>query len=109
MAFIKINIEGSGLETMKALKRTLRTQRPMMLCEILPVYSADNSFRMKRQEEVETVVAKEEYGIYRIQKVRGGRLGGLMPIQTIGVHSDSSQCQYFFVPKENVQQVFSVL
>jgi len=103
ISIIKIDVEGGELEVIKGLKSVLRKERPFILCEILPVYSRDNTFRKKRQEEIEKIIKKLDYKICRIEKEKNERLKGLTYLKKIGIHSDLSLCDYLFIPDENFE------
>jgi len=103
---IKIDVEGAELEVIQGMQGVLEDVSPFVLCEILPVYSADNRFRLTRQEEAERILKACHYCICRIDKKKNGHLRGLTRLQSLGVHSDLSLCDYLFVPDEMVDRVF---
>ncbi len=100
ISIIKIDIEGSELEVIKSLKKIFRGQRPFVLCEILPVYSENNTFRKTRQEEIEKIIKTCNYKICRIEKDEDKRFKGLTCLKKFGIHSELSLCDYLFVPYE---------
>ena len=109
ISIIKIDVEGAELEIIKSLKSVLRDERPFILCEILPVYSKDNTFRKKRQDEIEKIIRTLDYKICRVEKEKNEKLTGLICLNKLGIHSDLSLCDYLFVPNEIYEDVLKQL
>jgi FkbM family methyltransferase len=97
---IKIDVEGAELEVVKSLSGLIRSHRPIILLEVLPVYSNENASRKARQEELELIFADAEYTMFRVRKTSTDQYAGLQQLESIGVHSDLSQCDYVIVPNE---------
>ncbi len=100
ISIIKIDVEGAELEVIESLKKSLSEQRPLILCEILPVYSNKNTFRKSRQEQIEKILKDLNYTIYRVEKSNNDEFKNLLEIEEIGVHSDLKLCDYLFIPSE---------
>ena len=92
---IKIDVEGGELEAIKGLERVIQRYRPIIICEVLPVYSTKNKRRLKRQQELESILKDFRYCICLID-----HLGSLDEIETIGIHSDISRVNYLLYPVE---------
>jgi len=92
---IKIDVEGSELEVLNALAQVIKRDRPFIICEVLPVYSADNVFRLTRQNKLESLVKSLRY-----KKVLINSLGELKEIDMIGIHADIARVNYLFFPEE---------
>ena len=92
---IKIDVEGSELEVIKGMQLILENDRPLIICEILPVYSKENTFRYSRQCELEKILSELHYGKANIDTT-----GSLRPIEGIGIHSDIERVNYLFFPEE---------
>ena len=100
VSIIKIDVEGSELEVVESLAEVIARDRPIMLVEVLPVYSIHNVLRKNRQEELERIVAAVGYVMWRVVKTGSGKFAGIKKIETIGIHSDLSQCDYLFMPED---------
>lgn len=101
VSLIKIDVEGAELEVLKSLTPLLKERRPSIVTEILPVYDAEkNTTRKSRQDQIEELVQSIDYSIYRILKTDTGLLKEILKIDTIGVHSDLTHCDYIFLPNE---------
>lgn len=97
---VKIDVEGAELEVMRNLKSFIQRDRPFIICEILPVYSIDNTFRLDRQNELMGIIEELKYLIYRINTD-----GTVLEIEEIGIHGEIEDSNYLFVPSE-LKKVF---
>jgi hypothetical protein len=88
------------LEVLEGLRDCLCASRPILLIEILPLYSSDNIARRTRQERIEVMMSELKYSLLRVVKGKGQSLQCLQGVETIGIHSDLSQCDYVVVPTE---------
>jgi FkbM family methyltransferase len=100
ISIVKIDVEGSEMEVIESLHGTMCSDRPILMVEILPVYSDEMAMRKQRQGRIEKVFSEVDYSLFRVKKGRNDAYGGLEQIETIGVHSDLSRCDYVAVPKE---------
>lgn len=107
-SLIKIDVEGAELEVLKALRDKIGKDRPIILIEILPVYSIENHFRLKRQNEIEAIVSMLNYKILRVRKEKGSFIG-VDEISQIGINSNLENCDYIFVPSESFEKIKSIL
>ena len=90
---VKIDVEGSELEVIQSIFEV--NTSATIICEILPVYSEENTERLERQQEIEKLLKNNDYYIYRILK---GEKVALESIQEFGIHSELSKSDYLFVP-----------
>jgi FkbM family methyltransferase len=91
---IKIDVEGSELEVLKSIFET--QQEAVIICEILPVYSTENTDRLARQKAIETLLLINDYVIYRILKAEKITIKKL---DEFGIHGDMRLSDYIFIPK----------
>lgn len=105
IGIVKIDVEGAELEVVKSLLKIIQRDKPLILLEILPVYSDKNSFRMDRQDELEKIFADTGYAIYRVEKTSADTYSGLKRVEKIGIHSDLTQCDYVIVPNEQLTRL----
>ena len=105
ISVIKVDVEGAELEVIQGLQESIAKYNPYILCEVLPVYNSNitqvNS-RKRKQDLLENLIKESGYKIYRIMHD-----GKLMTIDTIGVHSDLSICEYIFVPEAHEYNFFN--
>ena len=92
---IKIDVEGGELEVINGMLSFIQRDRPLIICEILPVYNAGNVFRLTRQEQLEAILESASYKIARIDNC-----GGVAEINLIGVNSDIDLVNYLLFPEE---------
>lgn len=98
VGLVKIDVEGAELEVVKSLLQMIKHDKPIILIELLPVYSHGNVFRKNRQEELEQILAGIDYAILRVEKTSANAFSGLTVIREIGVHSDLTRCDYVILP-----------
>jgi FkbM family methyltransferase len=69
VAILKLDLEGGELEAIRGLIRTIERDRPLILCEILPVGDARSevgSFRRRRAQELLEVLGSRGYALMAI-------------------------------------------
>ena len=94
---LKIDVEGAELEVLKTFGEWISKCQPLIIIEILPVYQSDNAFRLKRQQEIESLLASWNYKMSRINKKDDI---SLTRIKEIGVHGDLELCDYVLYPAD---------
>lgn len=107
ISIIKIDVEGGELEVIRGLRNSIAKYKPYILCEVLPVRDVNTEiggFRKIRQESLEKILAEENYKIYRI--MHDGRI---LPLESIGIHSDLSLCDYVFATEQQAELLFTHL
>jgi FkbM family methyltransferase len=96
VAAVKIDVEGGELEVLQGLHATVTRHRPFILCEILPVFERESEtgrFRLRRQRDVESLLSRWRYRIFRIHLD-----GTLSELDEIEAHADLTRCNYLFAP-----------
>ena len=94
-SILKIEVEGAELEVLMGLKEWIQEWKPLILLEILPVYSTENQSRLDRQNNIEGLLLAWNYKIGRIKKEEPV---SLQIIDTIGIHSSMENCDYLLYP-----------
>jgi len=100
VAVVKIDVEGGELEVLQGLHGTVARHRPFIFCEILPVFDSDSEtgrFRLRRQRDVESLLAQWRYRMFRIHLD-----GTLSELDAIETHADMTRCNYLFAPESQV-------
>jgi FkbM family methyltransferase len=105
ISIIKIDVEGSELEVLQGLRNTIEAYRPLIMLEILPVYSDQNLQRRDRQQNVEQILMDLDYKILRVLKKEHNVFSRFQQLETIGVHSDLRQCDYVLSPRELLDRI----
>ena len=67
-SILKIDVEGAELEVIEGFHSWINTTRPIILTEVLPVYSVENTFRLDRQQLLNSHLKNMNYVITRIVK-----------------------------------------
>ena len=105
-AFVKVDVEGAEWEVLKSLEPLLAAHRPMIFCEILPVYKKENTTRLSRQQKIEDLLHRNQYQIVRVNKSQNGTGTPSLELkQTFGIHGDIHQCDYMFIPQEDISEL----
>ncbi len=97
ISILKIDVEGAELEVLKSFSSIIREQQPIILLEILPTYNKENTFRIERQNQIQSLLADVGYTMYNVIKDRE-TLIGFNEISEIAIHSDLNRCEYVMVP-----------
>lgn len=103
IAFIKIDVEGAELDVLNGMENTLREYKPTILCEILPSYTNENIFRIERQLQLQHLLQKLDYKIYRLTEKHTKPI----EINEFGIHSKIEWSDYLFVHASKVDLVKS--
>lgn len=102
---VKIDVEGAELFVIEGLRSFLERDRPAVVMEILPVYTAENRDRLTRQETLLGIFREIGYQAHRILKNTDDTLKGIVPIDDIGIHGDVVHSDYIFVPREAADRI----
>ncbi len=99
--FVKIDVEGAELEVIKGLQETLLKYKPVIIMEILPVYSAESvngKMRQTRQDELLKLLHEMNYILLLIieQEVK------LKKLADIPVHGDMGKTNYLLVHSSEI-------
>lgn len=105
VGIVKIDVEGAELEVVRSLSAMIRRDRPVILVELLPVYSERNEARKSRQDELERILSDLGYAILRVEKKPDNTYSGLRRLAGIGIHSDLTQCDHVLVPRERLDEL----
>lgn len=101
ISILKIDVEGMENVVLNEFKEEISKYNPIILIEILPVYSLKNEDRYLRQQNIEKLISNLDYVIYKI-KAEKGALKEINRIDKIGIHSDKDAIDYIFVPKSKI-------
>jgi FkbM family methyltransferase len=105
-AIVKIDVEGAELDVLETLLPSIERDRPFLLMEILPSYSAEHVDRIRRQEAIEIHTKTLGYQMQRIiRRGNADALDRLEPVDRICIHGDLSLCDYIIVPREKASMV----
>lgn len=96
---IKIDVEGGELEVLEGLHKYIIENKPIILCEILPVYNKDNDLRITRQRKLLNLLESANYEFFRINIENSS----LQRIEDIGIHSNMNNSNYIFIPKDSMK------
>jgi hypothetical protein len=114
VSLMKIDVEGFELEVLKGMEKTLKTNRPLIICEILFRNPEDSHEKyLQRSRELVEVLTKSDYCILQLQKTVDLKL--INDAKEVADFSDEvwqpinkNLCDYLFVPKErNAQQLIN--
>jgi FkbM family methyltransferase len=98
VSVLKVDVEGAELEVLQGFESTL-ARRPLVLCEILPLFSDDGPkgrFRKPRQDALLAFMRQAGYSLYRILPDATA-----VPLREIEVHRDPDLTNYIFTPQES--------
>lgn len=100
LGVVKIDVEGAELDVLLGLQEAIQRDRPVLLIEVLPVYSAENTSRLQRQQKLEEQLRAWNYLLFRVMKEKGS-FAGFDPVEEIGIHDDLDRCDYVALPCES--------
>ncbi|MEM9998098.1 MAG: FkbM family methyltransferase, partial [Bacteroidota bacterium] len=95
---LKVDAEGLEVDILEAAQAFLEAQRPAVLVEILPAYSADHRFRVERQDRLVALLHALAYTLYQVVLHDDNSLRGVRQIDAIEVHADPRRTDYVALP-----------
>ena len=103
LALIKIDVEGSELEVLQGMTRTLQRDAPPILCEVLLADpAADRALYQQRTEALHAFLRQLDYRIFRVQFTSDGVFRGFSEVPFFPVDSwtpeRANECDYLFAP-----------
>jgi FkbM family methyltransferase len=90
-SILKIDVEGAEMEVLLGLNEWIEAYHPLILLEILPIYTSDNESRLSKQQKIEELLLKLNYKKARIKKKNRATIE---QIETFGIHSNIEDCDY---------------
>jgi len=93
LSIVKIDVEGAELDVLEQLTEILRSHRPFIICEILPCYSKENTYRVTRKNRIESLMKELNYQIAAIKE-------GFNKIDSIPINNSVEDSNYLFYPVE---------
>ena len=105
VAVIKIDVEGAELEVIRGALSVIEKYRPLILVEVLPAYTSDNTARILRQNELEVICKSSRYFIFQIIKDVQNNMVALKKIDHIGIKTSINDIDFLLVPEEYSGQV----
>jgi hypothetical protein len=94
---MKIDVEGAELEVVEGARGVIERFKPILLVEILPVYSLDKEngrMRARRQDALLALMRELDYEMFLVREAQVK----LERMTEIGVHGDMGRTNYVFVP-----------
>ena len=105
VGIMKIDVEGFELNVLKGIVDTIKTNRPFIICEILPNYNNEETDRFKRQLELERLLLSLDYVISRIHESESK----VERLDAIGSFSSMDETNYLFIPSEKLDKLKALL
>lgn len=102
---IKIDVEGFEADVIQGLTEVIFSHRPVIICEVLPVYTENNTARLSRQQKLESLLRENDYKIFQINEMNST----ISPIAEIGIHGDMGRTNYLFCHSTESEKLASVL
>lgn len=106
IAFIKADVEGAELEVIEGLQQTIQKYLPVILLEILPVYSLEDEngkYRYERQQKLIAILHALQYTMFLIDE----KNIALKELEEIQVHGDMDRTNYLFVSTTQKEKIIN--
>jgi FkbM family methyltransferase len=112
---IKIDVEGGELDVIKGMEDTLKSIRPIVLCEVLFTDSeADILVSTRRNEELMRRLRMSDYTVWQLIKSKNLKeVQSIRPVaefpRDYHTFDNAELCDYLFLPRERDQQLVESL
>lgn len=110
VGFVKIDVEGAELGTLRGMAATLERSRPLVLCEVLlPFEGADPDAYAAVKRELMGFLEGLGYAVLAVEKsADASAVERLSPVAAFPLHpwteARREQCDYLFVPQERLAE-----
>jgi FkbM family methyltransferase len=108
LGVVKIDVEGSEREVLCSMEHRIRTDRPAIFLEILPVGNVRNTDRQRRQEDIESLFQRLDYQMIRIHN-KGPHSRLELMSAPIGIHDDQDLSNFVVLPAERTEVLYPML
>lgn len=111
VGFVKIDVEGAELGTLRGMEASLGRFRPIVLCEVLlPFEGTDMERYAAVKRELMAFLEGLGFAVLAVGKTPDtARVAALTPVSefplTLWTEARREQCDYLFVPRESVEAV----
>jgi len=99
---VKIDVEGGEFEVLQSMREMLTSRRPLILVEILPMASLDQT--VAKNAQLEGFFRDAAYQILRIAK-QNERFIGFQPLDALGPNADPDGWDYLGIPTELLPRI----
>lgn len=96
---LKVDAEGAELEILRGFAGTIGSERPVILCEILPIYDEGTEVGRLRRARADALV--ELLGGHGYRLLRIDPSGSVAPLDRVETHGDVALRDYACVPAED--------
>ena len=104
---LKLDAEGAELDVLRGLERTIASDRPLILCEILPVYDEGVAHGRLRRERADALVELLGDHGYRVLLIEPD--GAVAQLERVETHGDLDRCDYVCVPAPDLSRFRSLV
>ena len=108
VAVIKIDVEGAELEALNSLSSLIKSDRPIIILEVLP-NKDNNPVKSSSNNKMIEVLEGLEYSFYRIIITSHDTYAGVSRVNDVGNYSDPVLKDHIVVPNEKVRGIENVL
>jgi FkbM family methyltransferase len=98
ISILKIDVEGGEWEVIDALSEEIGRHQPIIIMEILPTSSSENTIRWERQRRIQQRLEELSYVVYLVIKTRE-QFVSVQRMVEIPIHADENRCEYVMVPR----------
>ncbi|MBS4044368.1 MAG: FkbM family methyltransferase [Chitinophagaceae bacterium] len=102
-AFLKIDVEGAELEVVEGMLEWINEFRPIIIIEVLPVYTIENIFRLERQKKLSKILKNSNFVIARI--IKDSNQITIEILKDFDINTKIENSDYLFFPKEKKDEI----
>lgn len=109
IGIVKIDVEGFELSVLRSLEELIISNTPLIVIEILPVYTQDQKYRLEKQKNLQDLLSQLGYSIFRIRKSEKDDFLFLELLEEIGIHDNLNWCDYVLCHDSRVLEIQSLI
>ncbi len=104
---LMVDVEGAELDVLRGFEETIAADRPLILCEILPVYDEGlehGRLRRERDDAFVDLLVRHDYRLFRIEPS-----GAVTALEGVETHGDLRRCDHVCVPAADVPRFHALV
>lgn len=109
VGILKVDVEGAELETLTGAKKAIETDRPVIICELLPpINDLTRSETLQKKRQLQQMLEGLRYYMFKIIKGKTDHIAGITALSDLALETTKSKgWDYLFIPDTKLSYIRS--